>query len=263
MGNKIIPLTIAVALGIAIAGAALDGGELKNVSFKTSTDEISQAASAFVSFETTVDIPADAVFGIYFPLAFGISGVSRVSSEDITGGLRFEADGRELRLKREGGSVMKKGTVIDDLMLFGLITPSTTGWSDPYRVTVYSFAGKEMASGKAKPIEFVNQRKIPQEPLTFSLNSPNGGETFKAGTSVPVVWNRSQHPEFDTVSVWLSVDGGKSYDEIKNGIDIDSSFFTLTLPTTSVSRAKVLVKAFNAFGAIVREDESNANFKIE
>lgn len=100
---------------------------------------------------------------------------------------------------------------------------------------------------------------IPPPLSTISMSYPNGGESFRIGTPINILWASNDN---HTVKLEVSHDGGSTYSEvIVEGLsqvaDSTNSYsWTPTAPRTTLAKIRVT----NLFDLVA--DESNASFAI-
>jgi hypothetical protein len=99
-------------------------------------------------------------------------------------------------------------------------------------------------------------------PPTVSVTSPNGGETWKAGSSHPITWTATDNLAVTTVDLAWSSDGGATFaNAIASGI-ANSGSFAWSVPDAPTTQARVRVIAHDA-AANAGRDSSDANFTID
>jgi hypothetical protein len=106
---------------------------------------------------------------------------------------------------------------------------------------------------------------ISNSPFTIEVVKilyPNGGDVLHAGESKTIDWRAS--PEADHFDLTYSLDNGATWGAVQKGVIGASLTFEVPTPTTG-NKAKCLIKivAFNASGAKVGSDLSDATFSIE
>jgi hypothetical protein len=87
----------------------------------------------------------------------------------------------------------------------------------------------------------------------YFLLAPNGGETWNVGSTQTISWLGEE-----TADLWLSVDGGRSYDLLQGGLGRGASFRVPHAPTRF---ARIKVMAANT--ALAGGDESDSTFTIQ
>jgi len=93
------------------------------------------------------------------------------------------------------------------------------------------------------------------------VDSPNGGETWPSGTQQVITWT-TQRETPDSISIYLSIDGGENYDHtIVTGLTGVNSY-TWTVPELPVRTARIKVVAYFD-GSIAGYDMSDNNFTIK
>ena len=95
------------------------------------------------------------------------------------------------------------------------------------------------------------------EGYNLDINSPNGNETWNAGSSRTIVWTANQN--ITTISIDYSTDNGSNWSVVESNIDASTGSYAWTIPNTP--SASVLVRVRNSLG--VNQDESDAVFSIE
>jgi len=93
------------------------------------------------------------------------------------------------------------------------------------------------------------------------VDSPNGGEVWDSGTQHDIIWV-TQREIPDSINIYLSLDGGETYDHtIAHGL-VGVSSYTWTVPELPVRTARVKVVAyFN--GEVAGYDTSDDDFTIK
>jgi len=90
----------------------------------------------------------------------------------------------------------------------------------------------------------------------LSLNSPNGGEIWKVGSSYDIKWNNSG---VDNIDLAYSTDNGTNWTNIVTNQPASSGKYTWTIPNAVSTQCKVkITKTGNGVG-----DESNGVFEIK
>jgi len=88
---------------------------------------------------------------------------------------------------------------------------------------------------------------------------PNGGETFIGNTPELIRWQKFYPPRCDSLSLFYSLDNGRTYDTIITGIPGSDSSDLWTVPDTSSDSCKVKIIAY---GPGWQYDESDGVFSI-
>ena len=95
-----------------------------------------------------------------------------------------------------------------------------------------------------------------------AMISPDGGETWKAGSTHAVTWSATDAVGVTSVDLAYSTDGGASFpNALASGI-ANSGSWSWTVPNTTSGTARVRVLARDAAGNVGR-DSSAANFTID
>ena len=95
-----------------------------------------------------------------------------------------------------------------------------------------------------------------------AVSSPDGGETWKAGSSHSITWSATDAVGVTSVDLAYSTDGGASFpNAIATGI-ANSGSRSWTVPNTPTGTARVRVRARDAAGNL-GADSSAANFTID
>jgi beta-lactamase superfamily II metal-dependent hydrolase len=113
------------------------------------------------------------------------------------------------------------------------------------------------------PETFINSGTAPDATApVVDLTSPDGGETWKAGSSHAITWTATDAVGVTGVTLAYSTDGGASFpDVIATGL-ANSGSYAWTVPAASTAAAKVRVIAQDAAGNAGR-DSSSAVFSID
>ena len=99
-------------------------------------------------------------------------------------------------------------------------------------------------------------------PPAVAVNSPDGGETWKAGSTHAITWSATDAVGVTSVDLAYSTDGGASFpNALASGI-ANSGSWSWTVPNTATGTARVRVIARDAAGNAGR-DSSAANFTID
>ena len=88
---------------------------------------------------------------------------------------------------------------------------------------------------------------------------PNGGETFQGDTQEQIRWQKFYPPRCDSLSLFYSLNNGRTYDTIITGISAADSSYLWTVPDTSSDSCKVKIIAY---GPGWQYDESDGVFTI-
>ncbi len=99
-------------------------------------------------------------------------------------------------------------------------------------------------------------------PPTVAVTSPNGGETWKAGSTHAITWSASDNIGVTAVDLAYSTDGGTSYpNTIATGL-ANSGTYAWAVPNAPGSAVRVRATARDAAGNSA-QDGSNASFTID
>ena len=99
-------------------------------------------------------------------------------------------------------------------------------------------------------------------PPTVAVTSPNGGETWKAGSTHAITWSASDNVGVTAVDLAYSTDGGTSYpNTIATGL-ANSGTYAWAVPNAPGSAVRVRATARDAAGNSA-QDGSNASFTID
>lgn len=85
------------------------------------------------------------------------------------------------------------------------------------------------------------------EDPVVTVTSPNGGETWQAGTKQTVLWTATDNVGVDGIWLSYSVDGGSSWIYL-SPVEINDGSYTWTVPDNPTLNAKFRVYAFDAAG---------------
>jgi hypothetical protein len=99
-----------------------------------------------------------------------------------------------------------------------------------------------------------------QTPPSVTVNYPNGGETWSAGTQDSIRWVASDLFGVDSLSLYLSTDGGGSWSLLSSG-EPNDSFLTVNVQCTPSNNSLVRIVAFDLYQNS-GEDTSNSFFSI-
>jgi hypothetical protein len=93
--------------------------------------------------------------------------------------------------------------------------------------------------------------------ITVTLRTPNGGDSWEAGSAKNITWETSGTP--DSVNLYYSLNNGASFTTIATNT-LDAHSYTWTVPTTETSQALISIEAVK--GAETVTAESAAPFSI-
>jgi hypothetical protein len=100
------------------------------------------------------------------------------------------------------------------------------------------------------------------QPPTVTVTSPNGGETWKAGSTQSITWSAGDNVGVATIDIAWSSDGGATYpNAIATGIANGGSY-AWTVPNAPTTTARVRVTAHDAAGN-AGSDAGNGNMTID
>jgi hypothetical protein len=91
------------------------------------------------------------------------------------------------------------------------------------------------------------------------LRRPNGGENFTGNTQEQIRWQKFYPPRCDSLSLFYSLNNGRTYDTIITGLPGADSSYLWTVPDTSSDSCKVKIIAY---GPGWQYDESDGVFTI-
>ena len=114
-------------------------------------------------------------------------------------------------------------------------------------------------SPEVKPIPHTVRNFAVSEPVV-TVNSPDGGENWKAETAEEIRWTATDNVGVTSVDIAYSTDGGATYQMITTGIS-DSGAYNWTIPNTASGMCLVKVIAHDAAGN-AGEGVSDATFTI-
>jgi hypothetical protein len=103
--------------------------------------------------------------------------------------------------------------------------------------------------------------RVQDQPPTVTLVSPNGGETWKAGSSHAITWNATDDFGVAGIDLAWSLDGGATFTTIASGI-ANTGSFAWTVPNSPTTTARVRVTATDAVSHAT-SDASDADFTID
>ncbi len=114
-------------------------------------------------------------------------------------------------------------------------------------------------SPEVKPIPHAVRNFAVSEPVV-TVDSPDGGENWKAGTAEEIRWTATDNVGVTSVDIAYSTDGGATYQTIATEIP-DSGAYNWTIPNTASGTCLVKVIAHDAAGN-AGEGVSDATFTI-
>lgn len=108
---------------------------------------------------------------------------------------------------------------------------------------------------------FTNSGTGDVTPPSVAVNSPDGGEDWKAGSAHAITWTATDNVAVTAVDLAYSINGGATFPyTIATGI-ANTGSYSWTVPNTPATTARVRVTAHDAAGN-VGADSSAANFTI-
>jgi hypothetical protein len=123
-----------------------------------------------------------------------------------------------------------------------------------YRVSAVNAAG--YGGGYSSEVAVTNWDLPPAVTVVY----PNGGEILEIGDTIRVDWTATDPNGVDSVSVFYSIDAGRTYELIAHGWPADSSYEWIVPPALSDS-CLVKVVAYDP-GLLAGEDASDSLFAI-
>jgi len=102
-------------------------------------------------------------------------------------------------------------------------------------------------SPEVKPIPHTVRNFAVSEPPFVTVNSPDGGENRKAGSSVVIGWTATDNVGVTSIDIAYSADSGATYQTIATGIS-GSETYNWTIPATLSGACLVKVTAHDAAG---------------
>ena len=94
-----------------------------------------------------------------------------------------------------------------------------------------------------------------------SLTSPDGGETWKIGSSHAITWNATDNVAVTSVDLAYSIDSGVNWSNIATGLG-NSGSYSWTVPAPGTSQARVRIRARDAANNLAA-DSSVANVTFD
>ena len=103
---------------------------------------------------------------------------------------------------------------------------------------------------------FVTKLSISGIPTTLTMTSPNGGESWIAGTSHPITWTSSN---VTNVKLEYSINGGSSWTTIAGSVSASAGTYSWTIPSSA--SANCIVRISDVSNSVIN-DSSDAAFTI-
>jgi RHS repeat-associated protein len=99
---------------------------------------------------------------------------------------------------------------------------------------------------------------------TLALSTPNGGETYQAGTSLPISWTVSGNAAaVSSFRIAYTLDGGATWGVAQSYVSGSARSVNWTTPASaSSSQCSLTILAFNAAGDVLHLDSSDGYFTI-
>jgi pimeloyl-ACP methyl ester carboxylesterase len=99
-------------------------------------------------------------------------------------------------------------------------------------------------------------------PPSVRVESPNGGESVSADTTISIRWTSSDNLGLSRHNVLFSSDGGRSFTTVAQGLGADVRSFDWRVPVNlATTQGRIRVIAFDMAGNAT-QDESDANFTV-
>ncbi len=146
-------------------------------------------------------------------------------------------------------------------------SPADDGSAAPGNSSIYDGWGE---AGATDSTLFLNatlwatrrDAAVDATPPTVAVTSPNGGETWKAGSAHAITWTASDNVGVTAVDLAWSADGGATYpNTIATGLT-NSGAYAWSVPNAPGATVRVRATARDAAGNSAA-DGSNANFTID
>ncbi len=124
-------------------------------------------------------------------------------------------------------------------------------------------AGVDTIRGNGFTGTFINSGTAPGDLIApvATLQSPLGGEAWKAGSSHPITWIATDNVGVTSVDLAWSSDGGSTWGAIANGIG-NSGSYAWSVPAQATSTGRVRVRARDAAGNL-GADSSTTGMTID
>lgn len=164
--------------------------------------------------------------GIYEPgddlaIDFTTSGVSPIVSPAVYGRLLLDNDRESVSL---GG-----GTYSLNTLPGGVQMPAVS--TDRARVALYLAGSLNQTKWFfSAPFAIRPSPVLGDAPPTVTLTSPQSGESFLAGTILPIRWNATDDEELRSFDVLASTDGGRRYTCVVEGLEKTATSHDWVLP---------------------------------
>jgi Bacterial Ig domain len=158
-----------------------------------------------------------------------------------------------------GASYTSIDTGVPNTGMYDWLVPNTPTSNARVRVTARDAVGKSGSDSSDTDFTLSGSGGDTMAP-TVTVNSPNGGETWQAGTTQTISWTASDDVGVTSVDLGYSTNGGANYTAIATGVANTGSYLWL-VPNTPTSNARVRVTAHDAAGN-TGSDSSDSNFTI-
>ncbi|MFA5157604.1 MAG: Ig-like domain-containing protein [Patescibacteria group bacterium] len=156
---------------------------------------------------------------------------------------------------KSDGTVVATGTATGGS--YSISTPLTQDADNFFLVTSTDSAGNE------SPVAVVPMITEDSTSPVVSLNFPNGGEQFAAGSSTVITWTPAtdSHLLANPIDLYYSTNNGSSYSLVEVG-EVNDGSYDWTVPDVNSDQVIVKIIAFDAAGNS-SEDTSDAVFTID
>lgn len=236
-------------------------GELSAVDVSPATLVSGEVTTHTIAFTTPVEWPANGSLDVGYSMYFGVGAITGVSSaHDVSGMLTVTSDGQVVHIVRSGGSPIPAGTLVDDLRIAGVKNAVVVGWGGTYTLTLKDGNGVVLANGVAGQDQFTASQAIIAAPDTVGVLAPNGGEVLRVNEATTVRWEATGSGAA-AVRVSVSYDAGNTWHILASGLSVSGSY--AWTPGRTASQAKVKVETMLDSATVLREDISDANFRID
>lgn len=272
--NGVTDEDAAVAADVITATPAI--GTLSSVNVQPASLQTSTTGSVTVSFTTENAIPATGKVRVTFGSGFNLSGVSSASCSTMDGTFSKSVSGQTVTITR-GGDGTSQTAAAETCIISGVKNPTSAGATGSYTVVTTDSSFVTIDSGTAASDNITapssgggggggggggssSNQNVTLPTYTVRLVSPNGGQSFLAGTIAMVTWD-SNVAATATGRILLSQDGGTSFLTIAQ-LSSNAGVYAWTVPTSVTTRtARIKVQLYDG-AALVAEDASGADFAI-